>query len=73
MQVRENDFPGNAVTYSGPKYCAIPSAKHCGSSAYHHLQDMKRIRSLDIFGKISLQKERRSETINYCYGRRRSG
>ena len=39
----------NAVTYSGPTYCAIRSAKHTGSSAYHHLQDMKRIRSLHIF------------------------
>ena len=49
MQVRENDFSGDAVTYSGPTYCAIRSAKHSGSSAYHHLQDMKRIRLLDIF------------------------
>ena len=32
-------------------YCGIGSAKHSGSSAYHHLQDMKRIRSLDIFNK----------------------
>ena len=49
MQVRENDFSGDAVTYSGPTYCAIRSVQHSGSSAYHHLQDMKRIRSLDIF------------------------
>ena len=49
MQVRENDFSGHAVTYSGPMYCAIRSVKHSGSGAYHHLQDMKRIRSLDIF------------------------
>ena len=49
MQVRENDFAGDAVTYSGPTYCAIPSAKYSGSSAYHHLQDMKGIQSLDIF------------------------
>ena len=49
MQVRENDFSGDAVTYSGPTYCAIWSVQHSGSSAYHHLQDMKRIRSLDIF------------------------
>ena len=42
MQVRENDFSGDAVTYSDPTYCAIRSAKHSGSSAYHHLQDMKR-------------------------------
>ena len=49
MQLRENDFSGDAVTYTGPTYCAIWSAKDSGSSAYHHLQDMKRIRSLDIF------------------------
>ena len=49
MQVRKNDFPGNAVTYSGPTNCTIRRAKHSGSSAYHHLQDMKRIQSLDIF------------------------
>ena len=46
MQVREKDFSGDAVTYSGPTYCAIRSSKHC---VYHHLQDMRRIRSLDIF------------------------
>ena len=49
MQVRENDFSGDAATYSGPTYCAIRSATHFGSSAYHHLQDMKRIPSLYIF------------------------
>ena len=49
MQVKENDFSGDAVTYSGPTYCAIRSTKHSGTSAYHHLQDMKRIRLLDIF------------------------
>ena len=43
MQVKENDFSGDAVTYSGPTYCAIRSTKHSGTSAYHHLQDMKRI------------------------------
>ena len=47
MRVRENDFYGDAVTYSGPTYYAIRSGKHSGSSAY--LQDMKRIRSLDVF------------------------
>ena len=33
MQVRENDFSGDAVTYSGPTYCIIRSAKHSGSSS----------------------------------------
>ena len=49
MQVKENDFSGDAVTYSGPTYCTIQSTKHSGASAYHHLQDMKRIQLLDIF------------------------
>ena len=43
MQVRENDFSGDAVTYSGPTCCAVRSAKHSGSSVYHHLEDMKRM------------------------------
>ena len=70
MQVRENDLPGDAVTYSGSTYCAIRSAKHPGSSAYHHLQDMRRIRSLDIFDGSF---KNNSETSHDCYGRRRSG
>ena len=38
--VQEKDFSGDIVTYSGPTYCAIQSAKHSGSKAYHHLQEM---------------------------------
>ena len=54
----------NAVTYSGPTYCAIRSAKHTGSSAYHHLQDMKRIRSLHIFdGSFKNNSEAKSVMI----------
>ena len=49
MQVRENDFSRDAGTYSAPTYCAIRRAKHSGSSAYHHLHNIKRIWSLDIF------------------------
>ena len=49
MKVRENDFSGDAVTYSGTTYCTIRSAKQSGSSAYHNLQDMKGIRLLYIF------------------------
>ena len=51
MRILENDFSGDAVTYSSPMYCGIRSAKHSGLSAYHHLQDMKHIRSLDIFNE----------------------
>ena len=49
MRAREKGFSGDAVTYSGSMYCAIRSTKHSGSSTYHHLQDMKRVGSLDIF------------------------
>ena len=49
MCIREKDFSRDAVSYSGPLHCAIRSVKHSGSSACHHLQDMKRILSLDIF------------------------
>ena len=49
MRLREKDFSGDVVTYSGPTYGFIRNAKHSGSSSYHHLQDIKRIRSLDIF------------------------
>ena len=49
--VKSSDLASNAVTYSGPTYVAIRSAKHTGSSAYSHLQDMKRIRSLPEFSE----------------------
>ena len=45
----EKDFSGDAVTYCGPRNCAIQSAKHSGSNTHHLLQNIKRIRSLDIF------------------------
>ena len=47
MTVKKNSKM--AVTYSGPTYVGIRSAKHSTSSAYHHLCDMKRIRGLDEF------------------------
>ena len=34
--VKRSDLASNAVTYSGPTYVAIRSAKHTGSSAYSH-------------------------------------
>lgn len=39
------------ITYSGPTYVAIISAKHYQSSAFHHLQDMNRIHSLNEFSR----------------------
>ena len=47
--VQEKDFSGDVVTYAGPTFCAIQSAKHSDSSAYHHLLDRKCVQSLDIF------------------------
>ena len=41
MQIKEKIFSEEAVTYSGPTYVGIRSAKHTWSNAYHHLQDMK--------------------------------
>ena len=49
--VKSFDLASNAATYSGPTSVAIRSAKHTGSSAYSHLQDMKRIRSLTEFAE----------------------
>ena len=37
------------VTYSGPTYVAIRSAKHCSSTAEQHLIDMKRVSLLSEF------------------------
>ena len=50
--VQEKNFSGDVLTYSGPTYCAIQSAKHSGASVYHHLQGMKCIWSLDIFNEF---------------------
>jgi hypothetical protein len=38
-----------AVTYSGPTYIAIRSAKHDSSTALSHLEDMNRINHLPAF------------------------
>ena len=49
MQIKSDCMSKEAVSYSGPTYIGIRSSKHSGSSAFHHLQDMKRIRTLDSF------------------------
>ena len=51
MQVEAKTFSPDGVTYSGPTYIGIRSAKHLGSCAYNHLVDMKRIRELPEFEK----------------------
>ena len=47
--VKSKHLTNDGVTYSSPTYIAIRSAKHSGSSAFHHLQDMNRARSLPEF------------------------
>ena len=47
--VKSKHLTNDGVTYSGPTYIAIRSAKHSGSSTFHHLQDMNRARSLPEF------------------------
>ena len=47
--VKSKDLTNDAVSYSGPTYIAIRSAKHSGSSAFHHLRDMSRAYSLPEF------------------------
>ena len=49
MEIKEKSYSREAVTYSGPTYVAIRSAKHSQSSVLYHLQDRKLIRSLDEF------------------------
>ena len=41
MQVKAKTFSSDALTYSGPTYIGIRSAKHLESRAYNHLADMK--------------------------------
>ena len=49
MEVKKNCLGPDAVTYSGPTNISIRSAKHLGSNAYHHLEDLKTIRTLEEF------------------------
>lgn len=42
MAIKENQMGDpKAVTYSGPTYITIRSAKHCGSTAYSHAKDLQ--------------------------------
>ena len=52
MEIKKHCFSSEAVTYRGPIYIAVRSAKHSGSNAYHHLFDLKKIRSLPEFEPI---------------------
>ena len=48
-KIEENALNRCGVTYSGPTYVAIRSAKHHSSTALSHLQDMKRVREIVEF------------------------
>ena len=58
--VKSKHLTNDGVTYSGATYIAIRSAKHSGSSTFHHLQDMNRARSLPEFTK-SFQNQQSKE------------
>ena len=58
--VKSKDLTNDTVTYSGATYIGIRSAKHSGSSAYAHLQDMNRVRSLPEFTS-SFQTDKQEE------------
>ena len=48
--VKSKSLTNNAVSYSGPPtLIAKRSAKHSGSSAFWHLRDMNRVRTLREF------------------------
>ena len=49
MEIKEKTRLREVITYSGPEYIAVRSAKLSQSSVVHHLKDMKRIHSLDDF------------------------
>ena len=47
LTVAKSKGPSNAsVSYSGPTLIAIRSTKNSGSSAFRHLRDISRVRSL---------------------------
>lgn len=41
-----------SVTYSGPTYVSIRSAKHCSSTAASHAYDFQRLLSLESFKNL---------------------
>ena len=49
MEILPKNLTGDAVTCNGPTYIATRSGKPTGSSAFHHLTDTKRVRSLTEF------------------------
>ena len=58
MQVKAKTFSQDAVTYSGPTYIGIRSAKHLGLKVYNHHVDMKQICVLAEFERSSKDEEK---------------
>lgn len=52
--VIKNDKIGDmkSITYSGPTYVAVRSAKECSSTAASHAFDLKRLSHLESFKEI---------------------
>ena len=49
VEIKKECFTTPGVTYSGPTYISIQSAKHSSLTALSHLQDMKRVCQLPQF------------------------
>ena len=49
MEIKKNCIGPDAITYTGPTSITIRSAKHQGSNAYHHLEDLKKIHTQQEF------------------------
>ena len=47
--IASKDLTNGVVSYFGPTYIKIRSAKHSGFSAFHHLRDMNTVRSSPEF------------------------
>ena len=63
----EQGLIGNpqAVTYSGPTYIAVRSAKHSTSTAYQHLDDMKRLLTVPEFSEIMLSQDGSPKPVRF--------
>ena len=66
--VKSKDLTNDAVSYSGPTYIAIMSLKYSGSSAFHHLRDMNRARSLPEFTESFQNQHSREKKVMIVTG-----
>ena len=61
--VKSKDLTKDAVSYSGPTYIAMRSAKHSGSSTFHHHRDMNKVRSLPEFSDSFQDKSSKEKKV----------